>query len=714
MNLPLDPLPQKKHETTQKIELFLSEYVDTKLASKNGNTKDQATPLAEEVVLETKLASKDNLIETTFIENNLSRMNKNDPFTVFSPKQERYQLLEILGEGGMGVVQNVRDEWLGREVALKTLNKKKTTKKFHSGKQKTLLWRIQQEAFITAFLEHPNIVPLYDFEQQKNGDFYFTMRKVEGKTFRQILSENKAFHTTTNEQKTLSIFLKVCDAVAYAHNRSVIHRDLKPENIMVGEFGEVYVMDWGIAKCLNQLDFPIVFSEEDSNNLNDSNELLSPLKTIGGIGTPGYMSPEQKKNVTDILPQSDIYALGRILRECYVLLSPLEEFRSILGQREVLRTKGQKFIQNQIEKKIPPDIQAIVQKATKEDYLERYKNVRELKEDLERYLSNALVNARKYTLLERFGKWLVRHKRAVSIHLLLSLILFSGYVLFKHELEKERKKVQQQQEQNYKTMYGEALTAERQADAISLSDKKSLEQKMRYLILGLENLNKASIFSTKSYLIQPLKIKIGKKLIYLACQIGEYKLANYIANDIQLLQDFVKKEQQRTLKTYHAKLDEWEKILKEPILSQWSREEVLLDIAQMQDEEIFKRLVVYVEEGTQYFLEENQNIERHLALDRFYTTMAEALGAFRDTKARDPLLNALKKMSLQLSQLPENKRSPSKHEYMITLCKSLLFSESKPVVHELEKIRVQMGTQGYFWQHSHDIYFKLVEKEKKD
>jgi tRNA A-37 threonylcarbamoyl transferase component Bud32 len=188
--------------------------------------------------------------------------------TVFTSKKkiERYEVLETLGEGGMGVVQRVKDHLLGREVALKRIKFDEKGFNALSKRQQAMLWRLNREAYITSTLEHPHIVPLHEIQKEENGELYFTMRKVEGKTFATLLQETSQQQNYSEEER-LSVFLKVCDAVAYSHSKSIVHRDLKPENIMVGKFGEVYVMDWGIAKILEESDPTLEDLEEIQKQL---------------------------------------------------------------------------------------------------------------------------------------------------------------------------------------------------------------------------------------------------------------------------------------------------------------------------------------------------------------------------------------------------------------------------------------------------------------
>ncbi|MEK7485088.1 MAG: serine/threonine-protein kinase, partial [Planctomycetota bacterium] len=352
--------------------------------------------------------------------------------------QERYKILKVLGEGGMGVVQLAYDQALQREIALKRIKSKALNSLSKS--QQELLWRFQREASISAMLEHPNIVPLYDVQKHSNGEMFFTMRKIEGKTLREILGRKRQNPQEYEEVELLSIFLKVCDAMAYAHSKGVIHRDLKPDNVMIGQFGEVYVMDWGIAKILkdNQQEIidPATKNLEDvkivkktPQKLIDSIEtesLEEGYKTVGGIGTEGYLAPEQRENASQASSYADIYSLGKILRECYTLLSPIEEFQLLVKQgSEKLKKTEKKPTKNEylVEENFSLDIQAIVKKATNENPLERYLKVEELSKDIQNYQKNKRVSARKYNFIERFLHWfIITHKRLAFFIILFSIL----------------------------------------------------------------------------------------------------------------------------------------------------------------------------------------------------------------------------------------------------------------------------------------------------
>src|SRR6185436_17186543 len=201
----------------------------------------------------------------------------------------RYRVIERVAAGGMGTVYLAQDTNLGRKLAVKVMNLQDT-----SGQ---LTARMLREARIVALLEHPSIVPIHDVGTLADGRVFYAMKLVQGGRLDQYAKDNNSL------PDLLRVFQKVCEAVAFAHSHGVIHRDLKPENIMVGAFGEVLVMDWGVAKLLagrtqengDQREIPDETDIDTRATLPMSNGADSIGETAGGavIGTPAYMSPEQ-------------------------------------------------------------------------------------------------------------------------------------------------------------------------------------------------------------------------------------------------------------------------------------------------------------------------------------------------------------------------------------------------------------------------------------
>jgi serine/threonine protein kinase len=220
-----------------------------------------------------------------------------------------YVLIEKLGSGGMSGVFRVMDTALGREVALKVLRIEDSSGEFGA--------RLLREAKIIAQLEHPGIVPVHDVGTLPDGRVFYTMKLVQGLRLDQQREELGGL------PDRLRTFQKICEAVSFAHAHRVLHRDLKPQNIMVGPFGEVLVMDWGLAKLL---DTNLPAQERTVSKLDgpgrtlrgpDTSEAETEADTAHGVvlGTPGYMAPEQARGEIEAIgPRADIYSLGAVLK----------------------------------------------------------------------------------------------------------------------------------------------------------------------------------------------------------------------------------------------------------------------------------------------------------------------------------------------------------------------------------------------------------------
>lgn len=312
--------------------------------------------------------------------------------------QTKYQLVRELGRGGMGTVYEAVDNELDRKVALKVLAVADATDDD--------VRRMVHEAQIIAQLEHPGIIPVHDVGKLPDGRVYYAMKLVRGCRLDEYINQP----VTTND--VLRKFHAVCDAVGFAHAHSVIHRDLKPQNIMVGSFGEVLVLDWGVAKVVHQstTEFPVPDnSRRTSNNLNSAQ---SKVETMNGtiIGTESYMSPEQSAGQIDELDaRSDIYSLGAML---YFLLTRRNPAPSTLESQGIQQLAvSLRAINPQISK----GAAAVCQKAMSRSKGARYQTVKEFSEEIERLLDSEPVLAYKENLFEKLLRWLGKNKFLVLL-----------------------------------------------------------------------------------------------------------------------------------------------------------------------------------------------------------------------------------------------------------------------------------------------------------
>jgi serine/threonine protein kinase len=296
----------------------------------------------------------------------------------------RYRLLERVARGGMGVVYAAEDEKLERRVALKVLDV--------PGADGDLANRLMREARVLARLEHPGIVPVHDVGTLADGRVFYTMKFVEGQRLDKLIEDVESI------QDRLRLFLRICEAVAFAHARGVLHRDLKPANIMVGPFGEVLVMDWGLAKILrtetpssDSSADPEAFIFEKPKSLGAvSDSAKSSVITGHGtvMGTPGYMSPEQARGEVETLnARSDIFSLGALLRFILTQKTPAG-----------------------FTPRLDRSLEAICAKATAEQRDARYGAVQDLGQDVSRYLDGLAVGAHRESIFEKLARFYRRYR----------------------------------------------------------------------------------------------------------------------------------------------------------------------------------------------------------------------------------------------------------------------------------------------------------------
>ncbi len=230
--------------------------------------------------------------------------------------ETRYEILEILGRGGMGEVVAARDRVLGREIAIKRM--------IALSPSDEEVTRFLREARIQGWLDHPSIPPLHELAFDANAQPYFVMKRLVGTTLSDVLEAiargDDEVAKKFPRERLLRAFTEVCLAIELAHTRGVIHRDLKPGNIMLGEFGEVFVLDWGVAKLVG-------IATDFATTLGDVTPSRDATQAGAVVGTPNYMAPEQRAGDANVDARADVYSLGRVLK---VILRP-----SLLRETEV-------------------------------------------------------------------------------------------------------------------------------------------------------------------------------------------------------------------------------------------------------------------------------------------------------------------------------------------------------------------------------------------
>jgi serine/threonine protein kinase len=295
----------------------------------------------------------------------------------------KYDAVSVLGQGGMATVYLARDRELGREVALKVMRLPEPA----AG----IAERLRQEARILAQLEHPGLVPVHDVGTLPDGRVFYAMKRVRGRRLDEHLRDSRSL------PERLRLFERICLTVAFAHAQGVIHRDLKPANVMVGPFGEVLVLDWGVAKLRDEGRGPAPFSTGPTG----------PATAHGAVvGTPGYMPPEQARGLP-VDARADVFALGRILESM------------LTGQDEA--DAGGPL-------RVPRPISSILAQALDPEPDRRYPGARELGDDIGRYLSGLRVLAHREGPLEVLGRLAAKYKTPLG--LILAYVLMRAVLLF--------------------------------------------------------------------------------------------------------------------------------------------------------------------------------------------------------------------------------------------------------------------------------------------
>ena len=399
-----------------------------------------------------------------------------------STAQPRYELRGEIARGGMGAVLEVYDPTLRRTIAMKVV---RTDPEFRasgsSGEAERNQSRLIAEAQILAQLDHPGVVSIHELGRDARGHAYFTMKRVHGHDFGVVIRAHHAGDAQWRLARAVGVLARVCEAVAYAHQKGVIHRDLKPGNVMVGRFGEVFVMDWGLARVAGRAEAPslpvqltelppqadllldgqsgapasppapepsIVHTDRESSR----GAASSSVDTLVGavIGTPGYLAPEQARaELVDA--RADVYALGAML---YHLLAGRHPYA---GQRKLHSTElvqavlaGPPAPLARVAPRAPEELVAIVEKAMARELGERSPSVLALAEDLDAWLEGRVVRAHRTGAWAELVKWVGRNRGAAAavLAVVLGLVaIVTVQTLRRRDQERARQETAQRAEE---------------------------------------------------------------------------------------------------------------------------------------------------------------------------------------------------------------------------------------------------------------------------
>ena len=327
-----------------------------------------------------------------------------------------YETGAEIARGGMGRIVAAEDRRLGRKVALKEL--------IDPASDQTM--RFQREALITARLQHPGIVPVYEAGRWPTGEPFFAMKLVAGKPLDQVIAAAK---TLDDRLVLLPRLAAACDAIAYAHSQRVIHRDLKPGNILIGDFGETVVIDWGLAKDLDAVESPDSANRaprrpSQKNLASPKSTTTSSTLTVAGavMGTPAYMAPEQARG-EPVDQRADVFALGAML---YHVLAGVPPYNARTATDVIAAAALGKVVPlADRQKNAPRDLVAIVTRAMEPLQVDRYPDAGVFAEELRRFMTGRLVDAHRYTAAQRLGRFIKRHRGAFTV----ATIAAAGFIV---------------------------------------------------------------------------------------------------------------------------------------------------------------------------------------------------------------------------------------------------------------------------------------------
>ncbi|MGE3853295.1 MAG: WD40 repeat domain-containing serine/threonine protein kinase, partial [Planctomycetota bacterium] len=437
----------------------------------------------------------------------------------------RYDIRDEVGRGGMGRVARAFDHRTRREVALKQLLKADAVE---------ARARFLEECQITAQLEHPGIVPVHDLGIDESGRMYLSMKLVRGRSMKERVDEARAaiddgkpLESAWPLTRRLEAFRKVCDAIAFAHSRGVIHRDIKPDNVMLGDFGEVLVMDWGLARIVGTPE-----THHDRLVLSDRHDNATARTLDGAVaGTPAYMSPEQARgDIEQLDERTDVYALGAILYELLTLTAPFRGPTSWdiisdvrLGRIEPADVRVRSEFGDGVTRP-PRELQAVIERAMAFREDDRYRTVSALAADIDAFIAGRAVGAAAYSPWQLALKWADRNRGPVITGGIAALILAAAALAFVINLDNARS--QAVQERDNADMQRREAVAAKDAEAAAtraLDAQKTKAEHDAAMAIAEAHYLKATIAASNSdpqlalaYALRSLRVRPDPETIALA------------------------------------------------------------------------------------------------------------------------------------------------------------------------------------------------------
>lgn len=340
---------------------------------------------------------------------------------VFDGK-ERFEKIRVLGEGGLGEVVGAHDHDIGRKVAIKRLKA--------DVRSPAALARFVDEIRTVGRLDHPNIIPIHDVGMDENGDLYFIMKYVDGETLESIIAKlaagDPAYHAHYTFERRVEIFRSLLEALAFAHDRGFVHRDIKPANVMVGKFGEVLLMDWGIAKSIRggAPEMPLVSTGAPATPRGTARAFETQLGSL--IGTPLYMAPEQASGLP-VDERSDAYSACMLFYELLYLRHPYQDKRSIEEVLAAVRAEPIDFRRSSaLQPPVPVELMWFLKHGLMKEPAARYQSIRAMIHVLDKRADGDICVDCPVTLVKKAS---MRSTKLIDSHPVLVMAMTTAFAL---------------------------------------------------------------------------------------------------------------------------------------------------------------------------------------------------------------------------------------------------------------------------------------------